>query len=375
MNRIEKRHPLERLLSWSSRVLVWALIVGAIYLLRSFFLLIFLTFVFAYIQARAVSRLEKVLTNRTLRVVIVALVFLGVLTAVGSFLVPSITGQAKIFANNYTTYLRSFDEHSLNLVSRYPMIRDFVPIELPTVVDPAADTLSPDTSISMQILQLFFGTGDRPAGKEDLRLMVEKIRNIGGYLVASVSAFLLSLLFSFLIVLDMPRLTSTIKDLQNTKLGFIYNEVSEGIVAFASVMGRALEAQFFIAVFNTLLTALGLWLLGLESKVAFLSLIVFLCSFIPIAGVFISSVPICLVALQASGLPLALLAIVLITIIHLIEAYILNPRIYGHHLRMNPVLVLIVLTLAGKLAGIWGLVLALPAGRYFFGQAIRYDQR
>ena len=62
-----------------------------------------------------------------------------------------------------------------------------------------------------------------------------------------------------------------------------------------------------------------------------------------------------------------LLAILMITIIHFIEAYFLNPKIFGHHLHMNPVLVLIVLTIGGKLFGVWGLVIGLPVVNYVFG--------
>ena len=38
------------------------------------------------------------------------------------------------------------------------------------------------------------------------------------------------------------------------------------------------------------------------------------------------------------------------------------------------IIVLIVLTVSGKLFGIWGLVLGLPVSRYFFGEAIRYKE-
>ena len=106
----------------------------------------------------------------------------------------------------------------------------------------------------------------------------------------------------------------------------------------------------------------------------FLSSIVFFCSFIPVAGVFLSSTPICLAALSESGVQLMVLAIGLILVIHFIEAYFLNPKIFGHHLHMNAVLVLIVLTVAGKLFGVWGLVLGLPVVNYVFGHAIRFKK-
>ncbi len=58
--------------------------------------------------------------------------------------------------------------------------------------------------------------------------------------------------------------------------------------------------------------------------------------------------------------------------IHLIEAYILNPMIFGERLHINPVLVLIILTVGGKLFGVWGLLLGVPVCTYIFTDAIRY---
>jgi predicted PurR-regulated permease PerM len=359
------------LLSGAWRVLVWGLFFCILYLLRSFFLLIFLTFVFSYIQARAVDRLEIRIRCRAIRVVLVALMFLAALVAVGAYIVPSVGEQAKLFAGNYTAYLRAMDENLFRLADRYPAARNLIPIDWAVLENRGSREWSSESSLSLQIFQQLFGLGERAAGNENFKSFVEGLRNIGGRLIAAASAFLLSLLFSFLIVLDLPRLIESVKDLRNTKLKAISAEVAGSIFNFGSVLGRALEAQFFIALLNTVLTALGLAILGLESKIAFLSMIVFLCSFIPIAGVFISSLPICLVALQSGGLGLMFLAVLIITMVHLVEAYILNPRIYGLHLHMNPVLVLIVLTLAGKLFGTWGLILALPACRYFFGQTIR----
>ena len=40
---------------------------------------------------------------------------------------------------------------------------------------------------------------------------------------------------------------------------------------------------------------------------------------------------------------------------------------------MNSVLVLIILTIAGKIVGVWGLVLGLPVMQYIFTTAIRRD--
>jgi predicted PurR-regulated permease PerM len=97
-----------------------------------------------------------------------------------------------------------------------------------------------------------------------------------------------------------------------------------------------------------------------------LSVIVFVCSFVPVLGVFISTTPIVLVAMNAGGPQLSLVAIGLVVVIHAIEAYLLNPIIYGKHLKLNPVLTLIILYVGYHAFGLWGMLLGVPVARYFF---------
>ena len=71
--------PWDRLFPLATRIFVWGLLFAALYILRSFFLLLFLTFVFAYIQAHSFDKLERRIGNRPLRVVLVAIALLVVL--------------------------------------------------------------------------------------------------------------------------------------------------------------------------------------------------------------------------------------------------------------------------------------------------------
>ncbi|MBL7661705.1 AI-2E family transporter [bacterium] len=366
------------------RVFVWGLILAVLYVLRSFSLLIFLTFVFSYIQYSAITRLEPYLSGRTLRVFVVALSMLVIMFSTMLFLYQPVIDQAKVFADRLPTYLSELDSRVEELTSKYNFLQQFIdthqtaqPVPSETALeDPHAKqnfSASMITSPSAQLIELFLGSPgvDKESG---MKTLVQRIKSYGSSLLGIVSAFLLSLLFSFLIVLDLPSLAKGVRGLRNTKLQFIYDEVDDGVSSFGVTLGRALEAQLLIAIVNTVLTAIGIVVLGLSAKAAFLSLIVFLCSFIPVAGVFISSVPICLVALQESGFTLVFACIILITIIHMIEAYILNPKIYGSHLHLNPVIVLIILTVGGKLFGVWGLILGVPLCTYVFTKAIRYQE-
>jgi len=61
-----------------------------------------------------------------------------------------------------------------------------------------------------------------------------------------------------------------------------------------------MRVQARIAAVNTALTALGMWAMAIPG-IGLLSMFVFICSFIPIAGVFVSTVPIAFVALTEYG--------------------------------------------------------------------------
>lgn len=405
--------PWDRIFSLATRAFVWALLIAVIYLLRPFFLLIFLTFVFAYIQAHGVDGLAHRIKSRPLRVVIVGLVFLGTLFATGFTLVPQVQDQAKIFLKNKDKYVGDGDKELNKFLRQYPSLYeglakhqqgmpDALALTRPSgTVKPGTQPREPAPPPETEPQETGPGEAPRPgetprqeprAGEDplpaaekklpDLNLVRDLVAGIGDSLtknplefgqsvIGYASSFLLSLLFSFLIVLDLRKLSRGVQGLANTRIGFIYNEVADNIAGFGRVLGRALEAQLFIAVCNTILTAIGIWIMGLENLLV-LSAIVFFFSFIPVVGTVISSTPICLVALQSDGgVTSMLLVIVLIMGIHALETYVLNPQIYGHHMHMNPVLVLIVLTIGGKLFGVWGLILGIPIVNYVFRHAIR----
>lgn len=372
MNVEDKESPKEKAMALLSRIAVWSVLAAIIYLLRNFFLLVFLTFVFCWIQFYGEKLLTSRIQNRSLRVTIVGIGFLAILIAIGAFTIPRAQTQAQLFLDRYPTYLRHTDAQILELRTKYPLLETVLPEPSAFEVAPEdTNHWSPKNSPTALVVQELIG-GGTSEGTTHGNNALTVLQNVGVKLFGTLSSFLLALLFSFLILLDLERLRFSIAGLRNTKLQFVYDEVAEGMYDFGQVLGRALGAQVVIALLNTIMTAGLILFLGLGDKLAFLSLVVFLCSFIPVAGVFISSIPICLILFQESGLQLMVFAALSIWVIHLMEAYVFNPRIFGKHLRINPVLVLIILTVSGKLFGVWGLILGVPICSYIFGHAIRY---
>jgi predicted PurR-regulated permease PerM len=344
-----------------TKIAMWVLLVLLIFWLRSFFLLIFLTFVFSFVQYSLGEKLKQKIRNRRFRTCLIGVSMLILISGTIYFLATEVKIQTKSFIYNFDSYIVAFDRQLNNLAENFPVFGQM----LSDIENYANLENSKTISPTLLILQQSF---DLPTVENsgNIKKNLSAVMLYSGKLIGIASSFLLSMLFSFLIILDYPRLTRMFGRLERSRIAFVFHEIKPSITQFSAILGRALEAQFFIAVINGLLTGIGLWLLGIGKFSAFLISTVFLCSFVPIAGVFISSVPICMVALQHNGPFLMLMAIGLITMIHAIEAYILNPRIYGSHMHMNPVIILGILTIFGKLFGVWGLILGVPLCSWFF---------
>jgi predicted PurR-regulated permease PerM len=373
------------------RVVIWAILFGLLWLLRDFFGLVFLSFVLAIIAAPlAEFGSRRLKLPHWLALVLVYLLFLIVLASFVRFVVPSVASEInRMIGNLPTTELRLIETKN-RFVERYPSLRQpltgFLRSALPDDLAAAVDRELVNERARLEVTETDIAeaveTEAIPAGalaeyfnRQDQlylnALMTEQFQRVREYAPAVVNMLyratattLLALLFSFLILSDLSRIKRGIGRLKNSRVGDFYEEAAQPVVRFGILVGRAIEAQASIALVNTVLTLVGLLLLGIP-LIAMLSVIVFVCSFIPVLGVFISTTPIVLVALNAGGLSLSLAAVGLVVVIHAIEAYLLNPMIYGRHLKLNPVLTLIILYVGYHAFGLWGMLLGVPVARYF----------
>jgi len=212
-----------------------------------------------------------------------------------------------------------------------------------------------------------------------LQKVLRQYTNAAAALTSEVLSFIsrfaiqlfVSLVLSFMTVWDLPRISRGIQSLKTSRIAPLYNTIAPSLEVFATLFGKALQAQARIAAVNTILTALGMWGLKIPG-VGLMSMMVFTCGFIPIAGVLISTIPIGFVALTEYGFIKLALVLVMITGVHFVEAYGLNPAIYSAHLKLHPLMVLAVLVVAEHSLGVWGLLLAVPMTVFALDYMIMY---
>lgn len=397
---------LDQFYQLNRRALIWLVLFGLLWLLRDFFSLVFLTFVLAFIALPLTGFGQRYLRlPYRFSLVAVYLLFLAALTGFVSYVTPNVIREATALVGRLGDIQATLVSVKTGFVQKYPALQRPLVGFLRSVLDEEsrqrvdekltreARTLGLDPGLIGKDLNGAEVDANAAAAvvrynslEEDLLLdsilAQQKVRirehapQAINLLYQATVTTLLALLFSFLILIDRDRVMAQIRALRASRLHDFYEEAAQPVVRFTYVVGRAIQAQAMIALVNTALTAIGIAVLGIPSLTV-LSVIVFVCGFIPVLGTFISTTPIVLVALNAGGLEKAAAVIVLVALVHFIEAYLLNPQIVGRHLNLNPVLVLIILFVGYHAFGVWGMVLGVPVTLYVlhdvFGVPMSYS--
>ena len=316
---------------------IWTAFLGILYMFRSMFGLVFMTFIMCFIFAGLAHKLRrKFHWNRRLIVVCIYTIFL---ISEIAFLV--------LVPRELLSETMSFTEQ---LPKSINSLKSWV------------DTTFADNDFAQPVIQQI------EIGISPEKTVIKAWNILRGVLdkgLHYIGWFFLAMLFSFLILLDLPELSLGTRRLRYTKLAETYKETADSIILFANVVGENFRAQLIISTINTTLTAIGLYILGVKA-VALLCTIVFICGLIPVLGMIISSVPIVLMAVNSGGIHLGLWALLMIILIHMLEAYVLNPRIVSSVMHINPVMTLIILYIAHSLFGMWGMLLGVPVAVYFY---------
>jgi predicted PurR-regulated permease PerM len=91
-----------------------------------------------------------------------------------------------------------------------------------------------------------------------------------------------------------------------------------------------------------------------------MSLLVFLCSFVPFVGAIVSGTLVCIVALLVKDLFWALVMLGIVIVVQQLESHVLQPFIMGTAVRVHPLGVVVAVAVGTLVAGIPGALFAVP---------------
>ena len=136
--------------------------------------------------------------------------------------------------------------------------------------------------------------------------------------------------------------------------------------AFGDSLSRYLGGLVFVVMIQGVLAAAALYLLGVRYAIL-LGVWVSLTAIIPYLGAFLGGIPAVIVALVfgsshfESSTTTAILTIVAYVLIQQLEGNFLTPRIQGQALQVHPIVVLLAVIAGGEVAGLAGVIFAVPA--------------
>lgn len=191
--------------------------------------------------------------------------------------------------------------------------------------------------------------------KHGISLAVSTLTSIG----VVTATFLLSLILSFFYTLELDQMESFSRLFLDSKFSWFFQDVAFFGKKFTNTFGVVLEAQFFIAICNTVITTVCLTVMKMPQIFA-LALIVFIFSLVPVAGVIISTIPLSLVAYSVGGLRDVVYIIIMVIVIHAIEAYVLNPKFMSSQTDLPIFYTFVVLLVSEHFWGTWGLIVGVP---------------
>jgi predicted PurR-regulated permease PerM len=135
-------------------------------------------------------------------------------------------------------------------------------------------------------------------------------------------------------------------------------QINASLDTLQRVIGGYIRGQLLLATAISLLTGLGMALLGVPYAV-FLAVLAFLLEFVPIVGAVLTGV-VCVAVALTQGWVTALLVLGFVVFLQALEGQILAPRILGGSVGLHPIVALLALLAGSELFGITGALFASP---------------
>ena len=328
---------------------------------KVFFVLIFITFIYliykilnkysflsnlfgmfifsvimAYLFNPIVNFFEKRKIRRSLGILIVYAIILGVIVILSLTIIPNITKEAKKLMEILPLYLNRIFDFLNNIYDRYYSSIYSLPPQLQGVE------------------QAVMGNAENMGNilSENIKKITNSMMNI----LPKITSIILVPIFTFYLILDKDSIKNKIYITVPKDKRQDFSRLSKEI---DKALGEFIRGRVIVAIFIGVSTTIALLILKIPFGLV-IGLIAGIADIIPYFGPVIGIIPAVIFALLDSPLK-ALWVIIIFTVIQQIENDLITPKIIGESIGIHPITVIVSLIIGGEIMGIWGMVLAVPA--------------
>lgn len=190
-------------------------------------------------------------------------------------------------------------------------------------------------------------------------LVRELVSNTAGFVGAVFNLVILAFVVPFMLFYLLKEGEKLPKSILRFVKPEKHNEVRAVMAEMDVTLGHYIKGLLIVCSFVGVLCYVAFISLGLEYALM-LAIFAMIMNVIPYVGPWIGTIPAVIVGFLHSPLK-AVLVLVLVFVIQQVESYFVQPQVMGKKLAMHPVTVLILVLVAGRFAGIVGMLLAVPS--------------
>jgi putative heme transporter len=198
--------------------------------------------------------------------------------------------------------------------------------------------------------------------KEQNQLLKNSLSSLGKYATALFSATtnLISLLvqipiYIFLFLIYRNRFTVFFMSLFSAQEELVWKKDVENVVQ------GYISGLLLVTIIVAILNSVGLLILGIDHAI-FFGILSGILTIIPYVGIFIgASLPVVMALLTKDSMWYPAGVIIIFSVVQFLEGNFITPRITGSKVSINALAAIIALLIGGKILGIAGMILAVPA--------------
>ena len=305
------------------RVTVLALVIFILFLVRDFMTPILLTFIFTLISVKIVKFIQRYIKAPTFLLATILYLFeLWLLY---------------LLISRYSTILIDQVVSTYNSIVHFYQHKEF------------------NSDVVTNFISSYFKNHNwQDKVESGAGIILEQLQNVGRLAIAFIVSFILS--FFFMVEKEKTILSSN--------YAWFFQDLFYFARVFVETFGVVVEVQLLIAIVNTIITTVGLGLIGF-TQLPTLAIMIFFLSLIPVAGVIFSCIPLTLIAYSTGGIQTVIYVLILILVVHCIEAYILNPKFMSSRTKLPIFYTFVILLVSEKFLGVWGLIVGIPIFNFF----------
>ena len=204
-----------------------------------------------------------------------------------------------------------------------------------------------------QIVDYLNDPGNRDA---IFSVVLDRLGSVTAGIFEFILVFLIGPVLAFYFLIDLEnvqqRLVGVFPERRRAEAAHVGRQLN-------TALGGFLRGQLLVALIVGILLSLGYRLIGLEFWLL-IGLIGGLLNIVPFLGPWVGGALGVIIALTTSDVTTAIWAVVVAVVVQQIDNNFVSPTVLRATVRLHPAVTLLVLVLAGALAGVWGVIIAVP---------------